>query len=279
MNPKEAKQRQITKRHLLAGVICSIALIVLVGLWGTRLYKSIAFRLASVVATKVVLPTPDPTTNPSAVSGPVLVGFGDSITAGRGASDPSHRWVNIVAAGLGGYTLVNSGANSTVLQNTIQNSIQTVGRAAENNGQDTLVSRVIVYHPSLVLVLYGLNDMRLNDPAFTAATFQASLSDVVSSMISSGISADRIILASPPFISDYSSYGPPFNAGSVIKHQEYRNIISAVASTKGTRFIDVYQWMADHGGAQLLDPDGVHPNDKGHQAIADAFLNTLNNNR
>lgn len=93
-----------------------------------------------------------------------MVAFGDSITAGLNASDAAHRWANIVATTTG-YTLVNAGAASTTLQNTVQNTVAVLGAAASGNGRDTYVARVCANYPGRVYILYGLNDLRLDDAA------------------------------------------------------------------------------------------------------------------
>lgn len=207
------------------------------------------------------------------------VGYGDSITAGDGASDAAHRWLNIVASDTKSRMLfvVNSGIAGTVLQNTVQNSVAVIGGAATNNGQDTLTARVLAYNPARVLVLYGLNDLRLNDAAFTTTTFQNALSAVVDAIIANGTPAAQIVLGSPPYVNpaNYATFAAPFNGGSTVKHQAYRDAVAAVATAKGTRYIDIYQAMIDGGGNTLLSADNLHPNDTGHAVIAAAFLSVL----
>lgn len=204
-----------------------------------------------------------------------MLGYGDSITAGFNASDAAHRWLNLINATLG-YTLINAGISATQLQNTVQNSVSTIGAAADNNGQDTLASRVTALHPTKVFVLYGLNDLRLNDVAYTTAKYQASLDAVVSALLATGIGASNIYLGSPPYI-PVASYalGAPYDGGSTVKHQAYRDAVAAVATIYSTRYIDVYGWMIAHGGDTLISVDGIHPNDSGHAAIANAFLSVL----
>lgn len=203
-----------------------------------------------------------------------LVAFGDSVTAGGNASDAAHRWPNIVAPAML-KTLINSGIGGTILQNTTQNSVTTIGGAAANNGRDTYVSRILQYEPSHVCILYGLNDIRLNDAAITAANFETDLGEIVDGLITGGVSAENIVIGSPPYCSNYTYYGAPFNGGSTEKHEAYVAKCAAVATAKSTKYIDVYQAMLDNGGASLLDVDGTHPNDAGHAVIANAFLSVM----
>lgn len=207
------------------------------------------------------------------------IGFGDSVTLGVGASVANKNWLNLVFASMNGYYgayLVNSGVSSTVLENTTQNTVAVIGGAASGNGQDTLAARVTAFSPRAVFVLYGLNDLRLNDAAFTTTTFQNSLTGVVNAIVAAGTPVTRIILGSPSYM-DPAHYGDssPYNAGTTPKHQAYRNAVAAVASALGTKYADIYQYMLDNGGNTLMSGDGIHPNDTGHAAIATKFLSVL----
>lgn len=203
-----------------------------------------------------------------------LVAFGDSVTAGGNASDAAHRWPNLVAPALL-KTLTNSGIGGTVFQNTTQNSIATIGGAALNNGRDTYAARILAYAPTIVCILYGLNDIRLNDAAFSAANFETDLGELVDALVAGGVLADNIVIGSPPLCTDYTYYGAPWNGGDSTKHAAYVAACAAVATAKSTRYADVYQAMIDNGGATLMDTDGTHPNDAGHAVIANAFLAAL----
>lgn len=203
----------------------------------------------------------------------LMTAFGDSITEGTGASDAAHRWANIVAA-TRGWALTNAGISSTTLQNTAQNTVALVGGAAVNNGRDSCNTRVMNKFPGHVCILYGLNDLRLNDVAYTTALFQNDLGEVVDSMIAGGVRATNICIGSPPYIpaASYALNGPQWNGGSALKHAAYVAAAASVAGTRGTKYVDVYQYMADNGGDALVGVDGIHPNDAGHAAIASAFL-------
>ena len=203
-----------------------------------------------------------------------LVAFGDSVTAGLAASDSTHRWTNIVAVSKG-YLLTNSGLPGTVLQNTPQDIVPELGSAIINNGRDTYSERMIKYNPDIVFILYGLNDILFAGPSFTTENFGHDLGEVIDGLLETGISAKNIIIGSPPYVKNYTSGSASWNGGSVTKHLQYVAKCSAVAASKGTKYVNVYQWMIDHGGNALLGNDGIHPNDSGHSVIADAFLCVL----
>jgi lysophospholipase L1-like esterase len=200
--------------------------------------------------------------------------FGDSIVAGLNASDAAHRWINIVAAAQGWTNFYNSGIGATTLQNTVQNTVLTIGAAVNNNGRDTYTTRVSVYAPSWVFILYGLNDITLNDAALSVANFQNDLGEIVDALIANGTPAQQIVIGSPPYIPSYT-LNSPWDGGSLGDHAAHVAACAAVAAAKGTKYVDVYAYMAAHGGAALVSVDGVHPNDAGHAAIAAAMLAAL----
>jgi lysophospholipase L1-like esterase len=204
--------------------------------------------------------------------------FGDSITLGTGASDAAHQWTNLVIASKGYVNTINAGIGATILQNTVQNSVDTIGGAAVNNGRDTYSTRVLNHYPKRVFIHYGINDLRLNDVAITSANYGNDLGEIVDGIIAAGTSPQNIIIGSPSYCipSEYSSFVSPFDGGSTEIHQSYVAQCAAIAAAKGTRYADVYQWMIDHGGDTLLPgTNTVHPNDAGHAAIANAFLSVL----
>ena len=206
---------------------------------------------------------------------PVAVFLGDSVTVGTGASDAAHRWVNIVAAATG-YTPVNAGIAGTMLQNSVQNSVATVGAAAENNGRDTYHSRLTSYGPDWAIILYGLNDLRLNDAGFSVEAFESDLGEVVDGIVAQGTSANHIVIGSPPYMNPdfYASYAPS-NGGSIEKHAAYVAACASVAAAKSTRYADVYAAMLNNGANTLIGADGIHPNNAGHAMIAATFLSVL----
>lgn len=210
----------------------------------------------------------------SLMNGGTFCAIGDSITAGTGASDEAHRWVNIVAASKG-WLLSNDGIGGTICQNTIQNSVPVIGGPATNNGRDSFSLQALAQvPPGRITIMYGTNDLRLNDVAITVANYQNDLGEIVAGIIANGLPASSITIGSPPYMASYV-FGAPWDGGSAVKHVQYVAAAAVVAAAYGTRYIDVYQWMVDHGGPALIGPDNVHPNDAGHAEIAAAFLSVM----
>lgn len=191
--------------------------------------------------------------------------FGDSITAGVGASVTANRWSSVLASRLG-ITENNKGISGSVLQNTAP--------AQSGNGRDRYLVDVYNQRPWRIFILYGINDIRYNSPDWTPAAFQNDLQEVVGGLISGGVNADDIVLGSPPFVTGYIP-SPPYDGGSISRHLAHVDAVAAVAANSGTRYVDVYRWMMNNGGASLLTNDTVHPNDAGHAAITNAFFSVL----
>lgn len=173
-------------------------------------------------------------------------------------------------------TIQNSGVTSITTQNTVQNTVNVTGGAVANNMRDNCATKVSAYAPKNVILLVGLNDLRLNDAAFTVQNFQNDLGEMVDGIVAGGVSESNIVIGSPPYNTEASyAAASPWDGGSRSKHAAYTAACAAVASEKGTKYADVYQYMTDNGGDSLVGVDGIHPNDAGHVAIAAAFLAVL----
>lgn len=125
-----------------------------------------------------------------------------------------------------------------------------------------------------IYIMSGLNDLRYNGASFSVANYQTQLGEIVEQLINIyEIKPNNIILGSPPYCNpsfyanaDYA----PFTGGSTAKHQEYVAAVRTVATKHKTKYADVYQAML-RGGNSLVSSDGIHPNDAGHQVIANAM--------
>lgn len=194
----------------------------------------------------------------------LAVFFGDSITVGQGASSSAKRWSSLVANFIS-LKEINRGISGTVLQNSYP--------VLSNNGTDRYQDDIVPFKPAKVFILYGLNDLRYNGANFSVSAYQIDLNKVVSGLILAGFASTYITVGSPPYMIP-SCYDEdfPFNAGSITKHQQYRDASKAVAVANNCKWADVYQAMLNNGGDSLISPDKVHPNDTGHQLIANTIL-------
>jgi lysophospholipase L1-like esterase len=199
-----------------------------------------------------------------------MVCFGDSITAGWLATHTALSWPFVLGNTLG-YKTIAQGIAGTLLQNT--NSLA-------NNGRDTYTARVLAHAPDYVCILYGLCDILRDTDAYTVELYSNDLGEVVDGLVAAGVPAANIIIGSPPYVPTdvYGTVGAPWNNGSVEDHAAFVAAAATVAAAKSTGYIDVYDYMADHGGDDLIeatDPQGIHPNNDGHAAIAAAFASVM----
>jgi len=157
--------------------------------------------------------------------------YGDSITLGTGASDLAHRYSSLVIASRPGWVEVNRGLSGQHLQNTVQNTVATIGAAANNNARDNYAAQLLAYSPDRVFIMFGVNDLRLNDVAYSAANYETDLGEIVDAILAAGVSASNIIICSPTYLpaETYTANAPTYNGGSSVIHAQYVASCAAVA--------------------------------------------------
>jgi lysophospholipase L1-like esterase len=205
----------------------------------------------------------------------VLVAFGDSTTARRdkdnvvvyatlldkafAAQDLS---VNVVNAGIGG--------NDTT-------------QARERFDRD-----VLAHHPDVVVIQFGLNDAAMDvwrdppatSPRISESQYEANLLAFVQSLKQER--AEPVLMTPNPVRWSDSLrklYGKPPHRlddpdGYNVLVSRYAEIVRQVAKQEHVTLIDVYDRFQKYDkepGKSMMDlllPDGMHPNSKGHEQIA-----------
>lgn len=201
-----------------------------------------------------------------------VTGFGDSMMAGSAATVDANRFLNLFTTATGGGTVRNSGIGATVLQNS--NDMDGVPRA--NNGRDRWQAATAGANLSEALLhSYGYNDMRYTGaPAtFNATSFENDYNEIIAANIASGYARSKIYLNTPFWVTDFilaNSVTPGFAAGTRAQVLDYASACLRVARDWGVRFADVY--TATTGRTDLIDADGVHPNNAGHLFYKDLLL-------
>jgi lysophospholipase L1-like esterase len=172
---------------------------------------------------------------------PRLIVLGDSIGVGLGASAPKYSYAQQLAAQLA-LPLDNRAIGGSTIEG------QPVPTDLRNG--------------DIVVWLTGYNDMRHgNDPAAYGAVLRAA----VSSMTVQG--ATVYLGGCLPLTSKgYAAYGPEWDHGSDALVAAYTAQIVRVPGAHVVRIAYTVQNVA---------PDLVHPNDAGHQQIANSFLATM----
>lgn len=175
---------------------------------------------------------------------PVIVCFGDSITAGYGIA-PGQAWPDDLQADLDQrgfrYKVVNAGVSG----NTSKDGV--------NRLKD-----VLSLHPAIVIVEFGGNDGLRGLPI---ADTRRNLDTIVSTLVHSG---SKVILAGITLPPNYGSdYIKPFD-------ETYRLIASRYhVPLLPMLYANVYTVTG------AIQQDGVHPTAKGAQLLTENFLPLL----
>jgi len=167
---------------------------------------------------------------------PVIVAYGDSLTAGQGVHPdmnyPAKLQAKLDAAGYR-YTVVNAGVSGDT-------SSQGLNR----------VQSVVALQPAIVIVEFGANDGLRGMPAETTGQ---NLAAIVSRLQSAGA---KVILAGmqiPP------NYGPQYTS-------TFRRVFPDVAKRHKAALIPFF--LDGVGGRQELNQDdGIHPTAEGYDVV------------
>lgn len=226
-------------RRVLVLVISAVLTVVVV--WGAASREQTQQASARTMVSESSLPSPSMKR--------VLV-IGDSYSAGVGASSTDNSWIGLVARHQG-WQVSNMAIGGT-------------GYLASPTGDDCLrpscpaygavLQNVDTRNFDLVLISGGRNDVGESARRVTAA-IESSLS-----FAAARFGASRVIVSSAVWD---SRDAPP--QVSVINRD-----IASVCQQRGLTYVDLGEPLRDR--PDFLTQDGIHPNDAGHAALADAFL-------
>jgi lysophospholipase L1-like esterase len=214
------------------------------------------------------------TTGSIIVKGDSVSFYGDSITEGFGASDPSLCWVSLFGKSKL-FTTINYGVSGASLQNSMPTN--PAGAPNFRDAVGTLNANSSSHREKLCLA-YGTNDVGFNFDGWTVAVFQQQYREVLQILSSKGWTGRDIILISP-YYSTQTGRNSYIEDGVTTASTEQRLIdhVQAVRELGiefNCQFIDVFTFMKDNGGVSLLNTDGLHPNDAGYAAIA-SYIQTI----
>lgn len=173
---------------------------------------------------------------------PVVAFYGDSYTAGTGASDPSLRWSTRIAAERG-WREVNPSVNG-------------LGFVTNRDAQrGDLVTQIIDVEPDVVIVTMGLNDVFSFDAASAAIERQISR-DLT--RLREELPDARLVVVEPFWYTDER----PASVDTIISW------VRDAAEGVGADYIaGASHWIEGHPEWMALD--GIHPNDEGYAAMAE----------
>lgn len=179
------------------------------------------------------------TAEQSDAAAPTVAFVGDSYTSGVGSTSPAQGWPTVAAT-----------------QNEWSAQVFAQGGTGYRNGEPganyaARLDAIIDASPAAVIVAGGRNDL-----AFTPGEVEASATDFLTSL-RDRLPGVAVYVVAPWWDDD----DPPAEFWAV------SDAIRAAAESSGAVFIDTGQPLA--GRAELLTPDGVHPNDAGHAALGE----------
>src|SRR5579884_1894105 len=220
---------------------------------------------------------------PSIQSGDVIVGFGDSITAGTGASSCStgttaHTPTGTCYLDLLGINYSAQVANLGISGTCLETPCFT---GDSNSGYSRYVS---AFSPFLsnplhtwFVILYGANDISstLASNVATPERYYTQYNTIVSYLISQGQLPDHITVGS---ITPQSTSAMTSGWRYPIFY-EISAAAARVAAINRVRFADGFSaliscWLNANlivSGTTVCSADGIHPNDSGHSTLATAF--------
>jgi acyl-CoA thioesterase I len=222
---------------------------------GSRLGLHLGFSLAAALAVAVVgckgKPAPEPAATPSAAVSPqppppkddrpVIVAFGDSLTAGYG-TDAGNSYPDFLEQDLNAkgfhYHVLNAGVSG----NTTKDGVERL---------DDVVS----LKPALVIVAFGGNDGLRGLPIDST---RKNLDQIVSTLHRAGI---KVVLGGITLPPNYGAdYIRQFNESYALLAKQYHVPLLPFLLQ------DVY------GTAGSMQPDGIHATSQGNQQVARNLL-------
>jgi acyl-CoA thioesterase-1 len=222
---------------------------------GSRLGLHLGFSLAAALAVAVVgckgKPAPEPAATPSAAVSPqppppkddrpVIVAFGDSLTAGYG-TDAGNSYPDFLEQDLNAkgfhYHVLNAGVSG----NTTKDGVERL---------DDVVS----LKPALVIVAFGGNDGLRGLPIDST---RKNLDQIVSTLQRAGI---KVVLGGITLPPNYGAdYIRQFNESYALLAKQYHVPLLPFLLQ------DVY------GTAGSMQPDGIHATSQGNQQVARNLL-------
>lgn len=179
---------------------------------------------------------------------PVVAFLGDSYSQGIGASTSGSRWTTLVSASMGWSELNlaegGSGYTTTYLGQKTDYAIK--------------LDVIAAAQPDIVVVSGGRNDYEAGTSSVTGAV-AASLFAAIRS-----VAQNAELVVTRPI---WDSTRPPAEFATLVDG------VQGAASNAGARYLDISEPLIDR--PEMIDPDGLHPNDAGHRAIAEAVVRAI----
>jgi len=192
--------------------------------------------------------------------------FGDSYTAGSGASQTQFRWTSLFAFRMGGVEV-----NYGVAGGTLEKRVPIDYQGAPNMIDLLPLVPTKTFNRKMLVFAYGLNDMGQTAPAYTTANYKTDYDSVIHYCINKGWNANEILLV-PPYWIGYLGYlqyatltgnAPP----TVQRHTDFVFATQQTATKWGTMYFDIFNDQLRNDTTLISSVDHIHPTDAGYEYI------------
>jgi lysophospholipase L1-like esterase len=162
-----------------------------------------------------------------------------------------------------------------MLQTFTVNADGSSGQTASGDGGGAalLPGALSRYHPEVLILLEGVNDLSVDDPAGSS---QAALSALQSMIIDAQSQNVRVIISTllPEVVG--SEPGARVSSESAMLIQPFNVRLVQMAQAQGAAVVDMYTDFINGNLTAWISPlDGLHPTAAGYQEMARVFFNAI----
>lgn len=198
-----------------------------------------------------------------------LVVLGEStVEGGPWLAKPEERWADLLWRSLetaqeSSLRYHNAGIGASVI------SPKSPGYevSTKPSGAERLQKEILSRNPDLVVIAYGLNDMRAG---MSVTDFKTEMKKIIVRIRAK--LHPLIILVNIYHVAAYNYY-PPFDKGSLGKTKQYNRMLKDLAAETGCAYADV--WSAQGRKNHVIHQDTVHANKVGNMLIANKVFETV----
>ncbi len=202
-----------------------------------------------------------------------MVALGESTTAGGSATAPHLCWVSLLVDLINQFQeqkiqFLNKGIGANVISpNSTSYKVSGQSSALERVERD-----VIEEKPDLVVISYGLNDMRCGTPV---EQFKKDMNTLIRK-IREKLPNCLMVLVNVYFMTDFQLGGDAWNRGGIEESRIYNLAIRQITERYDLLYADVHH--AEGYAEWIIDKDGVHANNLGHRLIANKIFEVIAKN-
>lgn len=211
----------------------------------TSHFSAIYITALLAIVLAIVLPASQPASASTAASEPVIVVFGDSLSAGYGI-DAGRGWVNLLSEKLRNEGYAYQVVNASISGETTDGGLQRLDKTLQR------------WQPSLLIVELGGNDGLRGKPL---SGIKQNLQDIVEKSLSSNSGVLMLGMQIPP------NYGPRYT-------RQFFSLFDEVASEYQLPLVPFFlDGVATR--PELMQSDGIHPTAEAQPLMLELVWSTL----